>query len=191
MSDQLPRIMAVFQPQKHLLKSIVPDGEAVEFDITDTVLKLPIEAILGLRDDTYETDEFAEWCPAFAEHAGPFAVRVESALETWLEKLSGQLGKGAIEELSESDLALARTMVEPPRTNARSGFDNPESAASAGGGRSDAGQVKTEQEYIADRDSCPCCGGTEISTEHLSFRLRHQAAELAYLTVYGATDGRF
>lgn len=164
MLEQLPRIMATFQPQKDFLRSIVPDGEAVQFDITEEVLGLPVKELLSLRDDTFETDQFASLCPRFQEHNGPFAVRVESALETWLEQLAKTLGKGHAGELTESDLVLGRLMVVSA--------DDAAGAPQVQG----HGLVKTEQEYVENRDGCPCCGSSEISTEHLSFEVEGKEA---------------
>jgi hypothetical protein len=54
-------------------------------DITDKLLSLSLKEFQALEDNQYNSDSLATSVLAKQKHEGPYAVRVESYLEQWLE----------------------------------------------------------------------------------------------------------
>ncbi len=84
MSEKLPRIIATFQPQAWIRDHAVDIDYPEEFDCTETVLAMPADDIIGLMDNSTDSDILAE-CAGFAErHPGPYRVIHEGSVEEFL-----------------------------------------------------------------------------------------------------------
>ncbi|WP_321967186.1 hypothetical protein [Burkholderia cepacia] len=95
------RILAVLQPQTCLNDLAVDIGDSTEIDVTDKVLALPLEDILHLENDDYDSDELV--CGQLGEHAGPFRVEV-------VEQVRAYFGVRDLMEITPSLLDAVRRL---------------------------------------------------------------------------------
>jgi hypothetical protein len=84
------RIMAVFVPEAWIGDHAVEIDGRFEFDVTEKILAMSEEERNRLRDDDYNTDEFASESVR-ASHTGPFRVEVEQAIEDYFSSNDDQL----------------------------------------------------------------------------------------------------
>lgn len=80
------RVIARFHPQAWVndyAVSVDPEGD-IDFDVTETVVKMGRGKALSVRDDDYESDELrqVETAPEWIrEWGGPFWVEVEQSIQ--------------------------------------------------------------------------------------------------------------
>jgi hypothetical protein len=84
-----PRILATYVAQRIAENGDVENtGKTQDFNVTKTILNMPVAEIKALEDDQYETDalvaEASRWARARSlKH--PFAIRVEDDLALFFE----------------------------------------------------------------------------------------------------------
>ncbi|WP_176043057.1 hypothetical protein [Burkholderia stabilis] len=95
------RIVAVFQPQAwNNDRAIDIDGRE-HIDVTDRVLRLPLDRIHSLRDYRDSTDNLVDGSSAALKHVGPFTVRVA-------DSVCGFFGEKQLSDITEDMLVSAR-----------------------------------------------------------------------------------
>lgn len=95
------RILAVLQPQVWQSNLAVDLDGRTEIDVTDKVLALPLEEILLLKNDDYDSDELVSG--DVLEHRGPFRVEV-------VEQVRSYFGVRDLAEITPALLDAARRL---------------------------------------------------------------------------------
>lgn len=112
--------MAVFRPQAWIKDWATDIDGRVEFDATETFLRLPLPEIRRFREHHYSSDALAEDLPARREHSGPFEV--DASPQQWLRRQGLD-----IEVLTDSQLQRLRRdhRVPMPEYEIEYGLDIP------------------------------------------------------------------
>ena len=84
-----PRIIAHFRPQVWIDDYAFDIDGAYDFDATDLLLSWPLSRVLSVTDHSYESSAVWQEHPVSSErpHDGPFEVKVEVAIATYLTQL--------------------------------------------------------------------------------------------------------
>jgi hypothetical protein len=95
-------IMATFHPQRFQTVArsapsqtavrLVPDGQPVRFDVTETVLLRGPDYLDNLRDKDYPTDDLADDLLDRQQHDGPFQVEVKEVAMEFLFADENEVG---------------------------------------------------------------------------------------------------
>jgi len=108
-SEELPRLMLHFQPQKWQNNYAIDIDGGKEFDATHAVLDLSAEEIKGLKTDSYESDNLIP-DEVIGDHDGPYYVSVDSQIEEFFAKLGYDVG-----ELTQEQLDKVRSLYASDR----------------------------------------------------------------------------
>lgn len=79
-------VTANFQPQAWQNDYAIDIDGAFEFDATAAVMRLSVEEIKKLKDDSYEADNIAQDAGAGEDFSGPFFVTIVEPIEKFLEQ---------------------------------------------------------------------------------------------------------
>ena len=99
------RILAIFQPQAWERDYAVDIDGRCEVDVTDKVLSLALDEIIGLDDDDYDTDDLVDL--RVLGHNGPFYVTVK-------EQVAEFFGVDRLADVTQEMLDAARTLAVKP-----------------------------------------------------------------------------
>ena len=99
------RILAIFQPQAWQRDYAVDIDGRCEVDVTNKVLSLKLDEIIGLDDDDYDTDDLVDL--QVVGHNGPFYVTVK-------EQVAEFFGVDRLADVTQEMLDAARTLSVKP-----------------------------------------------------------------------------
>jgi len=83
--EELPRLTAVFRPQREHADAVVRGftnvydivGAAIEFDVTEAFLRMSASDIREYQENSYSSDNLAHGLPERMRHNGPFEVDLD------------------------------------------------------------------------------------------------------------------